>query len=132
MKLIHIILALFLTTSLSSYTSLAQGDDTVYSLADKQPVYPGGMAAFFRYIETNLQYPVAAQAKGVEGRVFVEYIVEKNGKISGAKILKGLNNECDQEAIRLISNTATWAPGEIDGKKVRVKMALPLHFKLPK
>lgn len=132
MKLAPIVLVFFLAISFSGFTSLAQEDDTVYSLADRQPVYPGGMAAFFKYIETNLQYPAATLAKGLEGRVFVEYVVEKDGKVSGARILKGLNTECDQEAIRLISNTAQWTPGEIDGKPVRVKMALPLNFKLPK
>lgn len=107
-------------------------DDKIYSLADVQPTYPGGMSAFFKYIQSSMQYPEAAKAAGIEGRVFVEYVIEKDGSISGAKVLKSLNGDCDKEALRLISNSEKWAPGKIDGKVVRVKMALPLNFKLPR
>ncbi|MEP2024780.1 MAG: energy transducer TonB [Reichenbachiella sp.] len=131
MKLTTLAFTLFISLTLA-LPSLAQEGDTIYSLADEQPTYPGGMSAFFKYIQTNLQYPEAAKAAGVEGRVFVEYVIEKNGSISGTKILKSLNGECDKEALRLISNSIKWNPGKIDGKAVRVKMALPLNFKLPR
>lgn len=131
MKLTTLTISLFLAFNFIQNQSLAQTDDTIYSLADEQPNYPGGMAGFFKYIQTNLQYPEAAKAKGIEGRIFVEYVIEKDGSISGAKILKGLNAECDKEAIRLVMNAEKWVPGKIDGKVVRVKMALPLNFKLP-
>lgn len=132
MKLATLTTALFLSFSLVQHPGLAQGDDTIYSLADEQPTYPGGMSAFFKYIQNDLQYPEAAKAKGIEGRVFVEYVVEKDGSISNARVLKSLNTACDQEAIRLVNNSTKWNPGKIDGNVVRVKMALPLNFKLPK
>lgn len=124
-------LSFSLLLSLSFAQPLLAQDDTIYSLADEQPTYPGGMSAFFKYIQTNMQYPASAKVSGIEGRVFVEYIVEKDGSISGTKILKSLNGACDKEAIRLISNSEKWTAGKIDGKVVRVKMALPLNFKLP-
>lgn len=124
------VVAFLLSFSLTE--SYGQDTDKVYSLADEQPAYPGGMSAFFKYIQSDMQYPDAAKAAGVEGRVFVEYVIEKDGSVSNAKILKSLNGECDKEALRLISNSANWTPGKIDGKAVRVKMALPLNFKLPR
>lgn len=131
MKLATLTIGLFFVVSLFQSPCHAQQDDTIYSLADEQPTYPGGMSAFFKYIKSSLQYPESAKASGVEGRVFVEYVVEKDGSISGARVLKSLNAECDKEALRLVSNSAQWNPGKIDGKVVRVKMALPLNFKLP-
>ncbi|WP_420582595.1 energy transducer TonB [Reichenbachiella sp.] len=118
--------------SFSFTLSQAQDGDKIYSLADEQPAYPGGMSAFFKYIQTDMQYPDTAKAANVEGRVFVEYVIEKDGSVSSAKILKSLNEDCDKEALRLISNSVKWSPGKIDGKAVRVKMALPLNFKLPR
>ena len=131
MKLASLTFALFVVFS-SVELAQAQTDDTVYSLADEQPVFPGGMSAFFKYIQSEMQYPAGDKAKGVQGRVFVEYIIEKDGTVTSAKILKSLSSDCDKEALRLISNSAKWTPGKIDGKAVRVKMALPLNFRLPK
>ncbi|MEO9965109.1 MAG: energy transducer TonB [Reichenbachiella sp.] len=128
-KIISLLLfAVFLTPGIGQ----AQTDDTIYSLADQQPSYPGGMSAFFKYVQTSMQYPDNAKAQNIEGRVFVEYVVEKDGSISNARVLKSLHADCDKEAVRLVMNSAAWTPGQIDGKVVRVKMALPLNFKLPK
>lgn len=126
------ILASALLLSFAFTQVLAQDGEKIYSLADEQPTYPGGMSAFFKYIQSNMQYPEAAKAAGIEGRVFVEYVIEKDGSVSGAKVLKSLNGDCDKEALRLISSSEKWTPGKIDGKAVRVKMALPLNFKLPR
>lgn len=131
MKVATFALALFFSLSFALSLS-AQENETIYSLADEQPVYPGGMSAFFKYIQSNMQYPAEAKSAGIEGRVFVEYVVEKDGSVSGAKILKSLNGDCDKEALRLITSCEKWTPGKIDGKLVRVKMALPLNFKLPR
>ncbi|MDW3208858.1 MAG: energy transducer TonB [Reichenbachiella sp.] len=126
------LVALAFILSLSFTQAYAQEEDKIYSLADEQPTYPGGMSAFFKYIQSEMQYPDAAKTAGVEGHVFVEYVIEKDGSVSGAKILKSLNGDCDKEALRLISNSVKWTPGKIDGKEVRVKMALPLNFRLPR
>ncbi|WP_422360533.1 energy transducer TonB [Reichenbachiella sp.] len=126
------LVTLAILLSLTFTQTYAQDGDKIYSLADEQPTYPGGMSAFFKYIQSEMQYPDAAKAAGVEGRVFVEYVIEKDGSISSAKILKSLNGDCDKEALRLIANSTKWNPGKIDGKAVRVKMALPLNFRLPR
>lgn len=132
MKLAALTTGLVLIFSLQQNVCLAQQDDTIYSLADQQPTYPGGMSAFFKYVQTNLVYPESAKASGLEGRVFVEYVIEKDGTVTNARVLKSLSKECDKEAIRLVTNSAKWNPGKIDDKVVRVKMALPLNFKIPK
>lgn len=132
MKIATLTFALIFSFVFALPAAMAQEADKIYSLADEQPAYPGGMSAFFKYVQSDMQYPPSAKAKGIEGRVFVEYIVEKDGSISGAKILKSLNGDCDKEALRLITSSAKWTPGKIDGKAVRVKMALPLNFKLPR
>ncbi|SMD35851.1 TonB family C-terminal domain-containing protein [Reichenbachiella faecimaris] len=130
MKLATFVFVLLLSFAFAQAN--AQDEDKIYSLADEQPAYPGGMSAFFKYIQSNMQYPEASKVAGIEGRVFVEYVVEKDGSVSGAKILKSLNGDCDKEALRLVANCEKWTPGKIDGKAVRVKMALPLNFRLPR
>lgn len=109
----------------------SQSDETVYSLAEKQPVYPGGMLALFNFLDGELIYPEEALTKKIEGRVFLEYIVEKDGSLSGFKVLKGIGAGCNEEAIRVFQNCPKWKPGMNDGKIVRVKMAMPIHFKIP-
>jgi protein TonB len=111
--------------------AFAQTDDVVYSLVDEQPNYPGGLPALFAYIKSDMKYPKEAVEKGTQGRVFVEYVVEKNGIISNIKILKGIGSGCDEEAKRLFAASIKWSPGKLKGEAVRVKMALPIQFKLP-
>lgn len=131
MKLTALTIGLALIFSLQQNVCLAQQDDTIYSLADQQPTYPGGMNAFFNYIKTSMVYPESAKANGLEGRVFVEYVVEKDGSVTNARVLKSLSEDCDKEAVRLVTNSEKWNPGKIDDKVVRVKMAIPLNFKIP-
>jgi protein TonB len=97
---------------------------------DKQPEFKGGMEALFSYMMEEVKYPKEAANAGVEGKVFVEFTVTKEGKIKDAKVAKGAEESLDKEALRVVNAMPDWTPGEKDGKKVDVKMTLPIAFKL--
>lgn len=115
------------------FVDLEQEDEyaeEVFTLVDTQPQFPGGMPEFYNWIESNLKYPVEAKKMGVEGRVYVEFIVNTDGSVSDIKVLRGVGSGCDKEAIRLIENCPKWVPGEQWGSTVRVRMTLPVSFKI--
>ena len=122
---------LCLSSFLTASNAWSQSDDTVYSLVEKQPAFPGGMRTFFAFLDGELKYPQEALVNNIEGRVFMEYVVEKDGSLSSFKVLKGIGSGCDEEAIRVLKNSPKWSPGKNKGREVRVKMALPIHFKIP-
>lgn len=103
----------------------------IYMVVEEQPLPAGGMDAFYEYINENSVYPDEALDLGIEGKVFVQFIVEKDGKISCAEAIKGIGAGCDEEAVRLIQCSANWKPGKQRGKPVRVRMVLPITFRLP-
>lgn len=105
-------------------------DQKVYSIPEKPAVPLGGLQALYQHIQKNLKYPDLARIRGIEGRVFVEFIVEKNGTVDHLKIIKGIDKACDKEAIRLIKSFAKWNPGLHQGKIVRVKRSFPVLFEL--
>ena len=91
---------------------------------------PEGRAQFYEYISKHLRYPKAAQQSGVEGKVFVQFVIDKDGSITEVKVIKGLGFGLDEEAIRIIQKAPKWTPAKQRGKPVRVRMALPIMFKL--
>jgi protein TonB len=91
---------------------------------------PEGRAQFYAYISKHLKYPKAAQHAGVEGKVFVQFVIDKAGSITDVQVIKGLGFGMDEEALRVIRNAPKWMPGKQRGKPVRVRMALPVIFKL--
>ena len=103
-----------------------------YGIGDvqPQPSFPGGETALLEFITANLKYPRIAVENGVEGQVVVRFIVEQDGHITGATILRDIGGGCGQEALRLLQNMPNWEPGMIDGQPVRVKYTLPVRFKL--
>lgn len=105
-------------------------DEPLFNISEKMPEFIGGDAARNKYFETNINYPETARLKGIEGTVYVSFIVNTDGSISSAKLLKGIDSGCDEEALRLIRNMPKWKPGTQSGKKVRVRFNLPVHFKL--
>lgn len=130
-KLSFLSIVLFLAIGLSQAT-IAQ--ETVKSSEthnlEKLPEYPGGIDGLVSYLSTNLKYPEAAKEKGVEGTVAVKFIVETDGSVSDVEILRGIGAGCDEEALRVVSETKDWSPGIKDGQKVRTEMRLPIKFKL--
>ncbi|MFM7852616.1 MAG: TonB family protein [Flammeovirgaceae bacterium] len=97
----------------------------------EEPATPvGGMASFYKYVGKNLRYPKLARRMGVEGKVFVQFIIEKDGSISNPIVFKGIGAGCDEEALRLIRESPKWNPGTQRGKPVRQRYTLPIIFKL--
>ncbi len=104
--------------------------DDVYDIVENPPLPTGGVEGWNQYLASSIRYPVSAREKGIEGTVVVGIVVNKEGKITNAKILKGIGGGCDEEALRVIKNSQDWEPGQQGGKEVNVRMRLPIHFKL--
>lgn len=94
------------------------------------PEYPGGMQAMMSFIGENVKYPEDAMEKNISGKVFVSFVVEKDGSVSEAKVVKSVCASLDNEALRVVNAMPKWTPGKMDGKNVRVKYTLPFTFKL--
>jgi len=92
------------------------------------PEYPGGQVALVKYLSKNIKYPPIYKKNKVNGRVLVSFVIDKDGKVTSAQIVKGLNEECDAEALRVISKMPDWIPGEKNGVKVAVQFGLPVNF----
>ena len=101
-------------------------------IVETLPSFPGGERKLFEFIGKNVVYPKEAIDAGVEGQVFVEFFVEKDGSITVGKVLKGIGYGCDEEALRVIGLMPKWEPGSQRGKRVRVRHTLPITFKLAK
>lgn len=101
-----------------------------FNEVEVKPEFPGGDAALLDFLMQNTKYPVEAKNKGIEGKVFVSFIIKKNGKVSDVSIIKGADALLDAEAMRVVKAMPDWKAGESDGKKVDVQYQLPLNFKL--
>ena len=113
-----------------SLSSTVQAQEKVNSQVDEMPVPPGGITGLTNYMIQNLTYPAAAKDANVQGMVVVTFVVSADGKVEGVEILRGIGSGCDEEAVRVISNSGTWTPAKKEGKAVATKMNLPVQFKL--
>jgi len=109
---------------------LAESNDNVLKVAEIMPEYPGGMNELFKFMGNNIKYPEQAKKENIEGKVFVHFIVEKDGSITGISVLQGIGGGCDEESIRVVNLMPNWTPGEHKGEKVRVEYTLPINYKL--
>jgi protein TonB len=98
---------------------------------ENYPEFPGGHSAFIKFLGRNLKYPVNAVERGIEGKVLISFIIEKDGRLSNIKILRGIGYGCDEEAIRVLEKSPEWKPGIQNKQKVRVAYTLPINFSLP-
>lgn len=105
-------------------------ENQIFQIVEQMPVPENGMEALYRWISKTIKYPNAARRMGVEGTVFVGFVVNADGQISDVKTVKGISSECDKEAERVIRMMPPWSPGKQNGKAVRVKYVLPVKFKL--
>jgi TonB family protein len=101
-----------------------------YTVQEETASPSGGMPGFYSLVGQNIKYPKSARRLGIEGRVFIQFIVEKDGSLSDIKCIKGIGGGCDEEAERVISLSKKWTPGKQRGKIVKQKMVLPIMFKL--
>ena len=100
----------------------------VFPNVEEMPAFLGGEEKLWEYISQNIQYPQTAREKGIQGRVFVGFIVEPDGSISNVKMLRGIGGGCDEEAMRVIKSMPKWKPGKQGGKPVRVSYQIPISF----
>lgn len=111
------------------FISLDAEVDSVFVIAEKNPIPSNGFKSFYEQLSKNLRYPRQARQMGTEGKVFVEFIVNRNGEPSDIKVTRGIGAGCDEEAMRVLALTK-WEPGKQRGKPVRVKMVMPIFFQL--
>ena len=100
------------------------------AMVEQKPEFPGGTAAMYTWLSNNINYPAAASEEGIQGKVTVQFIVEKNGSISNVKVVRGKHPALDAEAKRVVSKMPRWTPGRNNGQPVRVTYNLPVTFKL--
>ena len=108
----------------------SENDKSVYTVVEKMPEYPGGDDELLQDINRSIKYPVDARDEGVTGRVFVQFIVDREGNVKDVKIAMGIRADIDSVAVQAIRNLKQWTPGEHDGKKVQVQFTIPISFML--
>jgi periplasmic protein TonB len=104
--------------------------DKPFTSVQNMPQYVGGLQKMAQYFGRKMRYPSSAQRTGVEGTVFVSFVIDKEGKVTDVKVVKGISDDCDKEAIRVISSMDDWIPGRQNDRNVSVRMTLPIKFKL--
>jgi protein TonB len=104
--------------------------NTIFTVVEETAAPIGGMGAFYEFVGKKIKYPAQAKRMGIEGKVFVEFVIEKDGSITDVKAIKGIGAGCDEEAVRILQSAPKWKPGKQRGKPVRQKMVLPIAFKL--
>jgi TonB family protein len=104
--------------------------EEIFKVVDNQPVPVDGLPAFYKFISENLKYPEEARKAGIEGKVFIEFVVTKEGSVANVKCVRGIGDLCDEEAVRVIQNSPAWNPGSQQGEKVNVRLVLPIAFNL--
>ena len=105
-------------------------ENKIHEIVEQMPSFPGGMGALMSWLGQNIKYPVIAAETGVQGRVIVQFVVEKDGSITDVKIAKSVDPSLDKEATRVIKSMPHWIPGRQNGSPVRVRYTVPVTFKL--
>ena len=102
----------------------------IFTVVEKDPEFPGGMDALYKYLAQNIKYPTIARENGITGRVYVTFVVERDGSIANPRVLRDIGGGCGAEAIRVVKSMPKWNPGKQSGKAVRVQFNLPVNFNL--
>ncbi len=111
-------------------TKEKDNDDTIFIIVEQMPQFPGGNDGLRKFLASTVRYPIEAQLKKIQGRVFVSFVVEKDGFISNVKVSRATNTILDKEAVRVVQRMPKWSPGLQKQKPVRVKYTIPINFKL--
>jgi protein TonB len=104
--------------------------DEIFTIVEESAAPKGGMGAFYKYVQDKMKYPPQARRMGIDGKVFVEFVVNKDGSITDVRAVKGIGAGCDEEAVRVVQSAPAWTPGKQRGKPVKQRMVLPITFKL--
>lgn len=120
------------TPASTDFSKVVNDNDNVYNIAiiKQPPTYPGGEVALFKYLGNNIKYPAIARESGIEGTVYVEFIIDKDGSVTNVVAKRKVDGGCTEEALRVINAMPNWIPGIQEGKPVKVKYTLPIKFKL--
>jgi len=111
-------------------SSEEQTSSEVFLVVEQMPEFSGGIDAWNNFLKNQIEYPAQARRMGVEGRVFVSFIVQADGELTDIKIVRGIGAGCDEEALRVLKESPYWNPGEQRGKKVPTRMSVSLTFKI--
>jgi len=134
--LLPLFLAVLLTGGVAAAQDQSAGNATlggdIYTVVEQSPEFPGGMDRLAGWLGTNIKYPSAASAAKLEGTVYVSFVVERDGSITGVKVIKPEEKmkELEEEAVRVVRSMPKWKPGKSHGEKVRVQFVLPIVFAL--
>ncbi len=124
------LMMLVLLFSFMTSTAQTKKNDMVFDVVEVMPQYPGGPIAMLKYIKENIKYPEQAMKEGIQGRVTVSFIIEKDGSISDVKAVRSVHPLLDKEAVRMVKSMPKWSPATQNGKPVRVRYNVPVMFKL--
>lgn len=105
-------------------------DNEIFKIVEKMPEFPGGMAACLKFLANNIKYPTISQEHGVQGKVVIQFVVNKDGSIVDPTVVRSVDPYLDKEALRVISMMPRWTPGTQRDKPVRVKYTVPVTFRL--
>ena len=117
-------------TTAAPADSTSLSSDSIFEVAEVMPEFPGGTQALFKFIGENLQYPQNAIDGQIEGRVVVQFVVDKEGKVGNIQVVRSIDKMLDQAAIDVVRALPDWKPGMQDGQPVNVRYTLPVNFKL--
>lgn len=123
-------------TVIEAYTPPAVSEEEevseveIFTVVEESPSFPGGDVARIQFLQQNIVYPQMARESGIQGTVYVTFVVERNGNVTDVRILRGIGGGCDEEAVRVIKAMPKWQPGKQRGKPVRVQFNMPIKFTL--
>src|SRR5687768_3994521 len=109
---------------------VVEDENKIFMVVEQQPEFEGGYEAMMNFIKKNMRYPASARRMGIDGTVYVSFVVGKDGSINEVKVLRGISADCDKEAVRVVQMMPNWRAGKQNGKPVFVRFNLPIKFKL--
>lgn len=110
--------------------NIEKNTETVFTVVEESAMFPGGQDELIKYLALNIQYPKQARVRGVEGLVYVSFVVEKDGSLTDIKLLRDIGSGCGQEALRVVKEMPKWRPAKLKGETVRMQFNLPVKFTL--
>ena len=111
-------------------SAIKEPEPAIFTVVEQKPEFPGGNKALFEFLGKHTRYPSSAVSNGIEGTVYMSFVIDANGQISNIEVQKGLSEDCDKEAVRVIRSMPAWKPGKQGGRPVAVRFTLPFRFKL--
>lgn len=123
-------LLVFLTCFHKMYSQSSTNGDEIFTIVEESPEFPGGMDSLSAFISKNIEYPKKSRRKNSQGKVYVQFVVDKTGEVVNTKVLRGVDKYIDAEALRVVNKMPRWKPGKQRGEPVNVYFNLPLNFGL--